>query len=386
MERGGGEAVTLSRVTEAERHAVETLLGRRASRGATIRVPLAQVEETLRGAGIAPSLAAALEVLGGPLTDRNAEREALTASWQQLFEAHRDRVEAIGLGAWFQGLRQRGLLKRLARGDADTARELLEGALSVLERLPARGAALSTVAAEALGDAHALDRGRPVATLVRQALGIRARMGEEGESADDERTLWASAGVLVGGDITSTVLVLNLPAADNTATGIAVDAFGTVGEPTYLTLRQLLRDPPDWRCRERVVYVCENPAIVAEAAERLGISCAPLIATLGRPRAAALTLLEQLSQAGARLQYRGDLDWAGIAIANHLLARYPARPWRMDTVTLSDFQNLPGPRLKGAPVPANWDAELLPALEQRGSALEEEQMLDLLLSDLQSLE
>jgi len=87
--------------------------------------------------------------------------------------------------------------------------------LAVLERLPAEGTTRGALAAEALGHAHALDRGRSLATLVCRAL-------SEGWTGDgvkaDEAELWGSAGVLVGGHLTSVVLALERSAAGDTAT------------------------------------------------------------------------------------------------------------------------------------------------------------------------
>ncbi|MDZ7827369.1 MAG: TIGR02679 family protein [Gammaproteobacteria bacterium] len=238
-----------------------------------------------------------------------------------------------------------------------------------------------TLAAGVLHDAHGLDPGRPVAGLVRSALASWFR-DADGTGPDRERALWARAGVLVGGDITSTVLALGLQADDEGATGRMMNALTAAGEPGYLTLRQLVRDRPRWAVAGREVFVCENPAVVAEAAEHLGSTSAPLIATLGRPSAAALTLLGQLRDAGARLHYRGDLDWPGISIANDVIRQFDARPWRLDVATLAACSDLPGSPLHGRPVEACWNERLAGALLERGSALQEEQLIELLLSDL----
>src|SRR5438067_9664159 len=55
-----------------------------------------------------------------------------------------------------------------------------------------------------------------------------------------------------------------------------------VGQPVYLTARQLLRDPPLFpSLRGRRVYVCENPTVVAEAANVLGFASAPVVCASG---------------------------------------------------------------------------------------------------------
>ena len=377
-----GPRLTLSQATEAERTAVERLVGRPPGRGRSLVVDLAAMERALERAGVAPSLRAALEALDGPLVDWRAEREADRRGWDELVAQYRAQAEAIGLGEWLDALQVSGLLKRVAERDKQRACELLDAALRVLARLPGQGISLSALAAECLGDAHALDVGEPVAALVRRAL-ARYWRGGVPLAQPDERSIWAHAGVLLGGDITSAVLVHRLPTQGGKPLDDALAIHYREAEPTWLTLRQLLRDPPAWACAGRDVYVCENPSILAEAAERLGARCAPLIVTWGRPGAAVLTVLEQLEAAGAVLHYRGDFDWPGIGIANSLFLRFTMKPWRMGAADLAAFSQLKGKPLEGQPVDANWDPALRDVLVRREEALHEEQLLSLLLADLQ---
>ncbi|TVQ70363.1 MAG: TIGR02679 family protein [Chromatiaceae bacterium] len=381
LERGGGEQITLTRATPEERERVERLLGRAPRRGDSLRLSLSELEDILGRAGIAPDLRTALEALDGPIPDRQAERQAMLARWESLFDAARTRARNLDLEPWLEELAGRGLLKRLSRGDTDRAAWLLANSLSVLEQLPSPGLNRSTLAARCLGDAHALDTGQPVAALVRRALARHWR-GGVGDRHPDERTSWAHAGILVGGDITSTVLVYRLWARGNGPTDGLLAMQRTACEPVYLTLRQLLRHPPRWDLSGQTVFVCENPSVVAEAAERLGPDCAPILCTHGRPGAAVWVILEQLQAAGARLRVRADLDWAGLSIVNSLLDRLPAHPWRMDTATLSSHAHTSGRPLEGHPVTAHWDPILTPALTARATALQEEQLLDDLLEDL----
>ncbi|MEV7179372.1 DUF2399 domain-containing protein [Kitasatospora sp. NPDC093679] len=43
-------------------------------------------------------------------------------------------------------------------------------------------------------------------------------------------------------------------------------------------------------------------------------------------------LLDTLAAAGLLLRYRDDFDWPGIALANRIIRRYSAQPWRMAAV------------------------------------------------------
>ncbi|GAA3040812.1 hypothetical protein GCM10020000_19240 [Streptomyces olivoverticillatus] len=100
-----------------------------------------------------------------------------------------------------------------------------------------------------------------------------------------------------------------------------------------------------------MVRICENPAVLAAAADACGADCPPLVCLQGQPSAAALTLLRHLHNGGARLLYHGDFDWGGLRIANVLLSHVPWRPWRY---TATDYRALAAaaaqlPPLTGTP-------------------------------------
>jgi uncharacterized protein (TIGR02679 family) len=259
---------------------------------------------------------------------------------------------------------------------------LAEQAAVVLERLPAAAVPLSVLASTAAGDGHALDEDRPLSTLVLHGAAVLAGV-PAGEGAEWRRTVWASVGVLYG-ELTSPVLTLNLPGDAATMTGRVLAVWGEAGQPVHLTVRQLLRDPPELRLRGQSVFVCENPVVVAEASNRLGVWSAPVVCVSGHPAGAATLLLRRLAQAGAVLRYHGDFDWSGLTIANGIVARFGALSWRFDaaayrTAVASDRGGVP---LRGAPVTAVWDAALTTAMAELGVRVEEETVLDDLLGDL----
>jgi uncharacterized protein (TIGR02679 family) len=143
-----------------------------------------------------------------------------------------------------------------------------------------------------------------------------------------------------------------------------------------------LRHPPALN-RENVgpaVYVCENPNVVAAAAHRLGARSTPLVCVEGQPKTAARLLLTGLAAAGVRLGYHGDFDWPGLRIANLIIRRHGAVPWRMSA---ADYARAAGGSvLEGLPVDAAWDERLRPAMQAAGRAVHEEQVLADLLGDL----
>ena len=261
------------------------------------------------------------------------------------------------------------------------------GVLTDVAILPAGGIARSQLAAETLGDAHALDQGRPVASLVLAVWrSVPAAADEEPDpdgtmpagrvAQPQERTreVWAQAGVLVN-ELARPALFLNLPSSDGTATG----------EPAYASLRRLVRSPPAWDVAGRCVHVCENPNLVAIAADRLGRDCLPLVCTDGMPAAAQRCLLSQLVRAGAELAYHGDFDWPGLRIGNHVMRRFGARPWRYGArdyaAAVRQASGSPHP-LAGDPVDASWDGELTPTMRDTGISVAEEASASMLLRDL----
>jgi uncharacterized protein (TIGR02679 family) len=374
--------VALDPATEAERRAVARLLGRPAGRGASLHIPLAAVDTVVRRGGLAPDLAAAVEAIGGPIIDQTAAREAAETAWAAaLAPAEQAAERRPALAPWVDWLRGTGLLRRLAGGDPEAARRLSLQAVTVLDRLPAGGQPLPVLAA-AVSDGHLLDPDRSLATLVLRAAAILGGVAP-GAGAEWRRTVWASVGVL-DGELTNPVLALNLPGDPDTATGRALGIWAEAGQPQHLTARQLIRDPPELPVRGRNVFVCENPSVVAAAANRLGAGTGPLVCANAHPGAAATLLLRQLAGAGARLCYHGDFDWPGITIANGIIARFAAAPWRLDAGCYRSAAARGGPRLRGSPVTASWEPSLTEAMLALGVKVEEERVLDDLLVDLVS--
>ena len=374
-------ALTLSGVGEGERAAVESLLGRRPGRGTSLRVPLDALDAVLRSSGASPDgLGAAVIHLTGPVRPRKEEAEEHERAWDAAF-APLERVCApqAALAAWCAGVRADGRVRRL-ESDPSAAADLVEAVAAAVSELPADGVALTEFAARVLGDSHALDDDRPASGLVLGA--ARVMSGEpEGSGAAWRRRVWASAGVLKD-ELSSTVLTLNLPGEDATATGRALTALGGAGQPAVLTLRQLVRDRPrpDWS--GVTVSVCENPTVLAAAADRLGADCAPLVCLQGQPSAAALTLLRQAASGGARVRLHADFDWGGVRIASRVAAQVGWTPWRFGAADYTAADSEAGPALTGRPSPTEWDPALAEAMAERGRRVEEEAVLGDLLTDL----
>lgn len=360
--------VTLGKLTPTERAALCGLLGRRPGEGSSLRFSIEDLDAALRHGGLADSLREALHMLDGPIADRGAQQAEMLARWQQVAALDTE----PRLAALLAHARALGMLKRISGGDSEFAARLCRAASQVLARLPALGQARSQLAADVLGDAHGLDPGRPVARLVLSALRRRAADEEDADSDETVRETWAAAGVMVN-ELARPALFLNLPGA-----------LATAGEPAYLSLRALLRCPPAWELKGRLVCVCENPNLLAIAADVLGAACAPLVCTDGMPAAAQRTLLAQLREAGAMLRYHGDFDWPGITIGNLVMRQFDAMPWRF---CANDYEAAAtgiadGRGLGNASVAAQWDATLSQAMVAAGWAIDEEAVAAELLQDL----
>ncbi|MEU6698852.1 TIGR02679 family protein [Pseudonocardia sp. NPDC046786] len=374
-------AVTRNPATDAEQDAVAGLLGRRRRSAGSVSVRLAELDDVLRRSGVhSGGLAGAVVDLTGPVIDREdavrRRAEAWRAAFAPLDETVRARPE---LTVWRDHLVRTGLVRRLAP-QVDEATGLLTELAAVLVELPAEPQPIGRFAERVLGSAHALDQGRPLTALVLRAAAALGGVGE-GRGAAWDRAVWASVG-LVRDELSATVLTLNLPGDTDTRTGRMLTAMA--GEPAVLTLRQLVRQPARWELDGTVVSICENPVVVAEAAERLGDGCGPLVCTAGQPSAAVMAVLRGLAAAGGALRHHGDFDWGGVRIANLLVAALPVVPWRYDTLSYLRWvgRSSSGAPLRGTPVEAAWDPALAAEMRRIGRSVEEERVVDELLSDL----
>ncbi|SPT60115.1 TIGR02679 family protein [Actinomadura madurae] len=378
LERGGALSgtVTLTGATPFQRRAIELLLGRRTVAGASLSVSLAEVDRVLRTSGACPGgLTTAVEILDGPVRDLAKERAETAAAWAAAFEPLDEAVATRPeLAEWRERLTISGLVRRLA--SLEDAPGMLKQLAAVVRALPASGVPLGRFAAETCGNAHALDDGHPLATLA--ISGARAIAGlpfRADGGAESRRDTWAAVGVHLD-ELSSTVLCLGLPGDTATPTGRMLAAMR--GEPVSLTLRQLRRHTTP--IRSGLVRVCENPVVLTAAADALGSSCPPLVCCNGRPSAAVWRLLELLAEGSAEFAYHGDFDWGGVAIANAVHTRIGWRPWRYDaTAYLEAASDTP---LAGRPSPTPWDLALSTAMTDRGTRVEEEQVLSDLIADL----
>jgi uncharacterized protein (TIGR02679 family) len=373
----------------AQRHAVAGLLGRRLPPGtAAASVGLDALDAVVRRPADGWDLVRVVEATGGPLPDRARAARAQDTAIGEARDAARAILAAHGWAeAWLEELGG-GMLARLhGRGEL----ELVVTSARILDRLPADGMPLPALATDATGDTKAL-AGTTLEGLVLRGLALSAGQARP-RTAAERRTLWESAGV-VPDDLASQVLVLNLPVApDGGGLGDWLHDAAVRGWPFRATLHLLDRSPLRVRS-PRVVSVCENPAVLRAAAERLGSGAAPLVCTEGRPSVACWRLLATLREGGCELRYHGDFDWPGLQIAAAVLAEPGTTPWRMgadDYLAALDESAAGGSttdperaRLRGTATESPWDPGLATAMRQRGAVVYEEDVIDLLVDDLRT--
>jgi uncharacterized protein (TIGR02679 family) len=389
--------VTLAGATAEQRRAVERLTGRPARSGTSLSVSLAEVDRILRSSGAAPGgLEQAVTELTGPVRDRSRDRAAAVAAWADAFAPLDEAITGRdGLAAWRAWLDATGVVRRLAP-EPGAAGVLLHQVAAVLRRMPSPGMPVGRLAAECCGDAHALDEGQPAGTLALSA--ARALTGlpfAADGGADSRRAAWAAVGVHLD-ELSSLVLCLGLPGDARTPLGRALELHREAGQPAMLTLRQLrCHDGP---LRAGLVRICENPVVVAAAADELGVRCQPLVCVGGQPSAAGWRLLDLLAAGSGEFRYHGDFDWGGIRIADAVRTRISRRgarwqPWQYDRdsyETLAAAVSITSPTTQLPPLSSEqvatpWDPDLAAAMARRNLRIEEELTLDTLLADLAEL-
>ncbi|GGX39019.1 TIGR02679 family protein [Streptomyces chryseus] len=382
-------SLRLTAVSTQERNDLSLLLGKPLT-GTAVTVRLDALDERLRTSAAGLGLRQVLEELGPPLTDRRAAREENAAQRQHVWASLAASLAASPLAGqewttrWSDVLRRTGVPKGVT---PEAAARTLQQAVQVLtvlldpKRTGTRGR--GELATSATGSAHGLDDGTWLARLVQRGIALAHGTDLPGDAAG-RRALWRLVSVTPD-EVSSTVLTYGLRPLGEDWRARSLRERANHRAETHLTSRDLL----DVRLHlpaKTVVHICENPRVVEAAAD---VGCSQtLVCTSGSAATVVLTLLDTLASTGCHFAYHGDFDWPGIALANRIMRRYGAQPWRMGAedyehlATRSQAEGIPQLPLVGQPVSAVWDAGLAPAMAALGVALHEEATLDLLVEDL----
>ncbi|MFF9147513.1 TIGR02679 family protein [Streptomyces sp. NPDC014861] len=372
--------VRLGPLDDPQREALADLLGLDRLPDPRPSIPLARLEEAvteLSGRTVRELLTELVGPLGDTAGDRRRRNDARADLWAWLAGHPTVRAQPA-LIDWTAACQSSGLMG----GSVERTRALLTDALNVLADIPCQAEPLPVFAARVLnGHAHALDDGTPLSTLVLRALATLYGT-DPPQSAAERRALWTRAGV-ADDELSATVLTAGLRPAGDGLLARLTSACTEAGHATSLTLAHV-RTPGAFNLpRPFAVHVTENPSILALALRRFGPDCPPLVCTSGWPNSAAVQLLRLLAEHGAELRYHGDFDGEGIRIAAYVMAKTPARPWRMSAADYrTALTHSPNGPDAGRVTPAPWDDDLTRALADHGTAVVEELVADTLLKDL----
>ncbi|MDO0913063.1 TIGR02679 family protein [Streptomyces sp. DT2A-34] len=395
LESNGVQATGSLRLTAMnaqERNDLSLLLGKPLT-GAAVTVRLDMLDARLRASAAGLGLRQTLEELGPPLTDRRAARADVAARREQVWSSLTSSLDASPLAdqewprQWYDLLRRSGVPRGVT---PEAAIWTLQQAVQVLtallgpdgpERNGTRGR--GELAAMTTGSAHGLDDGTWLARLVQRGLAL-AHGTEFPDNAAGRRALWRLVSVTPD-EVSSTVLTYGLRPDGEGWRERALRERANHHAEVHVTPRDLhglrLQLPAG-----TLIHICENPRVVEAAADAACVQ--PLVCTSGSAATVVFTLLDALAATGCRFAYHGDFDWPGIALANRVIRRYEARPWRMGAADYehlaarSQAEGIPQLALDGQPVDADWDPDLAPAMTALGVALHEEATLDLLVDDL----
>ncbi|MGN9918443.1 TIGR02679 family protein [Micromonospora palomenae] len=382
--------LSLRALDDRQREAVGLLIGRPVA--AQVTLDLAELDRALASSAAAAGLIEVIEALTGPVPDRPADAAAEVTRRDQLREHGRVAVEAAGIAdqdwaaRWLDSLWRSGVLARLT---SDEARRLITAAttaLSLTLSRPSTPWSRTELAERITGTAHGLDDDTLLARLVLRGIALALTgSSEPPPDAVARRALWESAGV-AGDTVATTVLTYGLrPLADDWLSRSLRQRADQHAE-THLTLRDVRR-LGHLLIAQDTVYVCENPRVLEAAAD--AAAPAALVCTSGNPTTVTLALLDALAaQDRVRLIYHGDFDWPGIGIAERVMRRTAALPWRFRStdyeaaIAEARRRGTPLRELCGPNLDTPWDPALAAAMRRHALVVHEESVVAALLDDL----
>ncbi|WP_217594136.1 TIGR02679 domain-containing protein [Cohnella sp. GbtcB17] len=417
--------VALSDVSEDEREALDAFYETYSpppAAGETRRYSIKKFAALLQQSRFGLTVPELLAMLAGESVLTLGERQQLIdAEWNRMIEGELAAALLDADGddraiAWAEGLAaerspgSRTLRLIFAKSPLD-AQPALRHALAGLHMLLAsaltmRPIRLPILSALATGDSHALDWKRPGGRLF--WWGLASISGLVPTSMTEEETGGEADGTPTDAGVTQAMLLRDVYRAcgvsdddlSSQAMLYAPELYGP--EERILTLRQVERLDADRlrRLRAPAIHMVENPAVFAVLADADAAradrtekdAIAPvIICGNGQPTLAVVGLLERLISAlpDIALYYSGDLDYAGLMIAQSLQKRFGSRfrAWRMSLDVYRRHAHVGVPiqeaeRLRLQRSVFEWDPALGREIAEKGVKLHQELWTDELLADL----
>ena len=382
------ETLTLNNLSTDEQQALADLLGMDRLPGQTMRLSVKRLCKACRVDNTDPFYGLA-EQVAGPIVNRKLEREQqqriktelwqwLTGKLATLAYAHSAQIDQ-----WIEEQRSNGISYQRR----DEFKNRCKKMLAVLQRLPANGVSLPILAADVLGDPHALDANTALGRLCIDAYCALNELPRDNDSYRLRRQ-WEWAGVALDG-VSSTVLVLGLRNNTNSNHSEWLQYVTDQHEPVVLTYRQISKWPAAALKACQHAVVLENPSLI-EAAADAEVSNVPIICSAGQPTLAVQTLVRQLCASYGTVLQHADFDVSGLHITRWFRQHTGTTPWKMNQRHYLDaIQNLgtPSTLLEQQGIPATpWDPALSESMQRHGIYISEEQVREDLLNGIQELQ
>lgn len=304
---------------------LDTTTRRRSGRSAVavsaagVRVPL---RELLIVLGLPPGQLQSLveRAVGRHVVNRAADRRRATTLRQGLWE-----YASVAL-PHLPGLVARLRTAGVPDNDATAVRRLVDALAAATAQLPLSPAvSLPKLSHDCAGNPHYFDLDTTAgARLVTAVAELAGRT--EPNRPDLVRALLADYGVIAD-RLSATVLLHQVRAIGD---GPVDRRLQESAVPVALTLLDLTHTPPT--LAPQTLTVVENPSVL-EAAMACA-SPAALACTSGQLGSVDHTLLQLAVDQGIRLRYSGDLDRAGLQIANYVARNYGAELVAVDENTV----------------------------------------------------
>lgn len=313
------------------------------------------VRELLGVLGLTPEQLTPLveRAVGQPVVNRAALRQQSDTRRQDLWQYAAEKLPAVPV-----------LLARMrAAGIGDerteeSIRHFIDSLATAIDGLPySRPISLPKLSLDCAGDPHYFDLDTLPGT--RLVAAVAELMGRAEPSRPDHiRTLLADAGILAD-RLWATVLLHHVQVVGDGPIDRRLNESTT---PVALNLLDLVQNPPTFA--PQVLTVVENPSVL-EAAMSRGDQ-RPLACTSGHLRAVDHTLLQLATDQGVRLGYAGDIDAAGVQIAQYIAGTYGANVVAMDADTVRAAGPQPSSVALGQ-LPTFSDTDLSEALNESGN-------------------
>lgn len=206
---------------------------------------------------------------------------------------------------------------------------------------------------------------------------------------EDISALYHRAGLLFEG-VLSQVTVRGLAAFQNETPDAVTEAYNRRAQPHILTLENLCGITHAEAYGGRA-FIVENMTVFSAVNEQTHANPCTLICAGGGLNPALTRLLDLLSASGTALYYSGDVDYAGLCLADRIYLRYPKLfvPWRY---AKSDYERILSesdffsPDYKKDSGLHNEDlAALLSLMRKRGKTAPQSALIPDLIADLQHM-